>query len=56
MFDDGSTIPVESLPPAGFPRQITFPAKTARSVVFRIDRAQGVNAGLAEIMVFGTLN
>jgi hypothetical protein len=55
-FDDGSTIPVESLPPGGAPRRITFPAKTVRSVVFRIDHAQGLNAGLAEIMVFGTLN
>jgi hypothetical protein len=55
-FDDGSMIPVESLPPGGAPRRITFPAKTVRSVTFRIDRAQGLNAGLAEIMVFGTLN
>jgi len=55
-FDDGSTVPVESLPRSGAPRRITFPAKTVRSVVFRIDQAQGPNAGLAEIMVFGTLN
>jgi hypothetical protein len=55
-FDDGSTIPVESLPPGGAPRRIRFQAKTVRSVVFRIDRAQGPNAGLAEIMVFGTMN
>lgn len=55
-FDDGSTIPVASLPPGGAPRRITFPAKTVRSVVFRIDHAQGLNAGLAEIMVLGTLN
>jgi hypothetical protein len=55
-FDDGSTVPVESLPPAGAPRRVTFPAKSVRSVVFRIDQAQGANAGLAEIMVFGTLN
>src|ERR1039457_3702946 len=43
-FDDGSTIPVASLPPGGAPRRITFPAKTVRSVVFRIDHAQGLNA------------
>ncbi len=55
-FDDGSMIPVESLPPGGEARQVTFPAKTVRSVIFRIDQAQGLNAGLAEIMVFGTLN
>jgi hypothetical protein len=55
-FDDGSVLPVESLPPGGAPRRIAFPARTVRSVVFRIDRAQGSNAGLAEIMVFGTLN
>jgi hypothetical protein len=55
-FDDGSMIPVDTLPPGGPPRRITFPAKTVRSVIFRIDQAQGLNAGLAEIMVFGTLN
>jgi hypothetical protein len=55
-FDDGSMIPVESLPPEGAPRRITFPPKTVRSVIFRIDQAQGVNAGLAEIMVYGTLD
>ena len=55
-FDDGSVLPVESLPPTGAPRRIAFPAKSVRSVVFRIDHAQGLNAGLAEIMVFGTLN
>jgi len=55
-FDDGSMIPVESLPPNGARRRITFPAKTVHSVTFRIDQAQGLNAGLAEIMVFGTLN
>jgi hypothetical protein len=49
-------IPVDTLPPGGPPRRITFPAKTVRSVIFRIDQAQGLNAGLAEIMVFGTLN
>jgi hypothetical protein len=55
-FDDGSVVPVGSLPAGGAPRRVTFPAKTVRSVVFRIDQAQGVNAGLAEIMVFGNLN
>jgi hypothetical protein len=55
-FDDGSTIRVDSLPPGGAPQRIRFPAKTVHSVVFRIDQAQGANAGLAEIMVLGTLN
>jgi hypothetical protein len=55
-FDDGTTIPVESLSAGGTPRRITFPAKTVRSVIFRIDRAQGPSAGLEEIMAFGTLN
>jgi hypothetical protein len=54
-FDDGSAIPVESQP-GGAPIRIRFPAKTVRSVIFRIDRAQGRNAGLSEIMVFGTLD
>ena len=55
-FDDGSTIPVASLPPSGAPLRIRFAAKTVRSVVFRINQAQGANAGLAEIMVLGTMN
>ena len=55
-FDDGSEIPVESLSASGVPRRITFPAKTVRSVIFRIDRAQGPRAGLEEIMAFGALN
>jgi hypothetical protein len=55
-FDDGSEIPVESLTAGGTPRRIEFPARTVRSVIFRIDRAQGPSAGLEEIMAFGTLN
>ena len=55
-FDDGSVIPVQSLPPSGAPFRIGFPPKTVHSLVFRIDQVQGINAGLAEIMVFGTLN
>jgi hypothetical protein len=56
MFDDGTVIPVESLSPERNPARIAFPAKTVRSVMFRIDQAQGINTGLVEIMVFGTLN
>jgi hypothetical protein len=55
-FDDGSAIAVAPLPPDGKPRRIAFPPKTIRSVTFRIDRAQGEAAGLAEIMVIGSVD
>lgn len=55
-FDDGSAIAVPALPSGGAPWRITFPPKAVRWLVFRIDRAQGKNTGLEEIMVFGTLN
>jgi hypothetical protein len=55
-FDDGTVIPVQLLPSGGRPRRITFPAKTVRWVMFQMDRAQGVDAGLEEIMVFGSPN
>ena len=55
-FDDGSVIVVRALPAGGTPERVTFPPKTIRSVTFRIDQAQGRNAGLGEIMVIGTLN
>ena len=54
-FDDGSTLAVEALPPTGAPRRVTFPAKVVSSVIFRIDQAHGPVAGLAEIIVIGTL-
>ena len=55
IFDDGSTIPVDALPPNGTAWRATFPPKTVRQVMFRIDNAHGRNTGLAEIMVLGTL-
>ena len=55
-FDDGSMIVVRSLPAGGGPERVVFAPKIIRSVTFRIDRAQGTNAGLDEIMVIGTLN
>jgi hypothetical protein len=55
-LDDGSVIAVRALPAGGTPERVTFPPKTIRSVTFRIDQAQGRNAGLGEIMVIGTLN
>ena len=54
-FDDGSAIAVRALPAAGAPERVTFTPKSIRSVTFRIDRAQGRNAGLDEIMVIGRL-
>jgi hypothetical protein len=55
-FADGSTIAVPALPPNGDPWHVTFAPKTVHWVLFRIDRAEGRHAGLAEIMVFGTVN
>jgi hypothetical protein len=55
-FEDGSVIVVHALPAAGGPERVIFAPKTIRSVTFRIDQAQGRNAGLDEIMVMGTLN
>ena len=55
-FEDGSVIVVHALPAAGGPARVIFAPKTIHSVTFRIDRAQGRNAGLDEIMVMGTLN
>ena len=55
-FEDGSVIVVHALPAEGAPQRVVFPPKTIHSVTFRIDRAQGRNAGLGEIMVIGTLN
>ena len=54
-FDDGSVIMVRALPAAGTPEHIRFAPKKVRSVTFRIDEAEGLNAGLDEIMVMGTL-
>ena len=56
IFDDGSTIAVEALPPNAAARRVTFPAKVVRSVMFRIDQTQGPLVGLAEIMVIGILD
>ena len=55
-FEDGSVIVVHALPAAGAPERVVFAPKTIQSVTFRIDRFQGRAAGLAEIMVIGTLN
>jgi hypothetical protein len=55
-FDDGSVIVVRALPASGGPEKVVFPPKVIHSVTFRIDQAQGRNAGLDEIMVIGTLN
>jgi hypothetical protein len=55
-FDDGSLITVPALPPGGTPWRITFPPKVVHWLMFRIDRAEGKNTGLEEIIVFGTLN
>ena len=54
-FDDGSAIPVDALPPNGSPWRTVFRPKTVRTLIFRIDRAQGRNAGLAEIVVYGAV-
>jgi hypothetical protein len=38
------------------PWRATFAPKTVHSVTFRIDRVQGQQTGLAEIMVYGAVN
>jgi len=53
VFDDGGTVAVPPLPPDGSIWRTVFPPKTVRSIMFRIDRAQGRSAGMAEIMVYG---
>ena len=55
-FDDGTVIVVHALPADGAPERVIFAPKTIHTVTFRIDQAQGRNAGLGEIMVVGTLN
>ena len=55
-FDDGSVVVVRSLPAGGGPEKVVFSPKIIHSVTFRVDQAQGRNAGLDEIMVIGTLN
>jgi hypothetical protein len=55
-FDDGTQLPVQSLPPNGARWSLPIPAKMVRSLTFRIDSAQGGNARLAEIMVMGRVN
>jgi hypothetical protein len=55
-FEDGSVIVVHALPATGAPERVIFAPKSIHSVTFRIDQAQGRNAGLDEIMVIGTLN
>ena len=54
IFDDQSAVSVPALPALGAAWTVRFPAKVVRSVTFRIDQVEGKNAGLAEIMVFGS--
>jgi hypothetical protein len=54
-FDDGSTLDVDELPNDGAkPAEMTFPAKTVRSVTFKITKVTEAtqNAGVAEIAAF----
>jgi hypothetical protein len=55
-FDDGEMMTVPALPPDGSPWRVTFAPKTVHSVTFRINRVQGRQTGLAEIMVYGAVN
>ena len=56
QFDDGEMIPVPALPRDGSAWRAAFAPKIVQSVTFRIDRVQGRQTGLAEIMVYGTVN
>jgi hypothetical protein len=54
-FDDGTTLDVGELPNDGTkPNELSFPAKTARSVTFQITKVteSTQNAGVAEIAAF----
>jgi len=55
-FDDGEMMAVPALPPDGSAWRVTFAPKTVHSVTFRINRVQGRQTGLAEIMVYGAVN
>jgi LmbE family N-acetylglucosaminyl deacetylase len=52
LFADGSSVAVSTLPNDAAERRVTFPARTAQWVEFRIDQAVGLNIGLAELRVF----
>ncbi len=56
VIEDGTVIPVPALPPDGTPWSTRFAPKAVQSIMFRLDSVEGKNAGLAEIMVYGTMN
>jgi LmbE family N-acetylglucosaminyl deacetylase len=53
LFSDGSVLAVGALPSDGAELSLTFPPKVVTWVEFRVDRAVGLNIGLAEMRVLG---
>jgi hypothetical protein len=56
LFSDGLTLSVPALPPNGTAWRTVFRPRQINWLLFRIDRAEGTQTGLDEIMVYGTLN
>jgi LmbE family N-acetylglucosaminyl deacetylase len=54
-FSDGSSINVGTLPDNGDGLPVSFSPKTITSVKFTVNQAVGLNIGLSEIEVYGTL-
>ena len=53
LFSDGSEIAVDALSDNGAPSVIEFPTKTVSSFKLEIQRATGVNFGIAELAAYG---
>ncbi len=56
FFSDGLALPVPALPPNGIAWRTVFPARKIDWLLFRIERLEGTQTGLDEIMVYGTLD
>ena len=54
-FSDGSNIPVSFVANDGSPAEVTFPTKQVTWVKFQVTGGSGLNVGLSEFKVFGSL-
>jgi len=54
-FSDGTTVPVGTLPNNGAPLAVSFSPKTITWMQFTVNTAVGLNIGLAEIIVNGSI-
>jgi len=55
-FENGFVLPVPALPPDGSPWRVRFLPQTVEWLLFRIESAQGIHPGLAEIKVYGSVS